>query len=133
MKKQFLFLAGSAILLASCGNNNNADNGAASQQKIDSAVKAGEAAKEADIKRMNDSTIVAQAKSKADSQAIAKEAVEKDHAKHPGAKHHGTTTTTTTTASVTPTSTNPKDARFNPNTQTEQKKTDANKKADRFK
>jgi glucan-binding YG repeat protein len=135
MKKQFLFLAGSAILFASCGGNNNAENGAdKAKQQIDSAAAAGAAQKEAAIKAANDSTIVAAAKAKADSEAIAKEAVAKDHAKHPGqSTKHTTTKTETPPPPPPPTSKNPKDARFNDNTKAEQQKTESNKKADRFK
>ena len=39
MKKQFLFLAGAAIILASCGSNNN-NNQAQTQAQIDSTINA---------------------------------------------------------------------------------------------
>ena len=59
MKKGFLFLAGSAILFASCGSNNNSE--APSKAQVDSSVNAQVAAKEAAMKAQNDSTIAAQA------------------------------------------------------------------------
>ncbi len=81
MKKQFLLLAGSAILLASCGGNQPKNEGQTKEQ-IDSAVNAQVAAKEAAMKAQNDSMIAAQAKAKADSEMIAKDAVAKDHSAH---------------------------------------------------
>lgn len=101
MKRQFLLLAGSAILFASCGNDNKAaEDAAANQRKIDSAATAASASKEAEIKAANDATIAAAAKAKADSEAIAKEAVSKDHAKHP-ATSGGTKTVITKTKTKT--------------------------------
>lgn len=138
MKRQFLLLAGSAILFASCGNDNKAaEDAAANQRKIDSAATAASASKEAEIKAANDATIAAAAKAKADSEAIAKEAVSKDHAKHPatsgGTKTVITKTKTKTVEEVPVKSNNPKDARFNDNAAKETQKTNSDKKADRFK
>jgi|GEM_PF-1433857 len=91
MKKGFLFLAGSALILASCGSNNN--NEGQSKAQIDSTVNAQVAAKEAAMKNANDSTIAAQAKAKADSEMIAKNAVEQEKSKehHSGGGHHSST------------------------------------------
>ena len=135
MKKQLLFLAGSAIILASCGSNNNAENAVQkTQHEIDSAVSAGAAAKEAAIKAANDSTIVATAKAKADSEAIAKEAVDKDHAKHGGGTAKHTTTTKKETTPPPPEApANPKAARFDEKAAKQQTETNSKAKADRFK
>ena len=124
-------MAGSALILASCGsNNNNANN---DQAKLDSAMKAGEAAKQAEIQHQNDSTIAAQAKAKADSEIIAKNAVEKDHEKH-GTKHEGTAHNTTQAAAPAPAPapTNPKDSRFNGTPTPAQQQQNTDKKASRF-
>ncbi len=101
MKKQFLLLAGSAILFASCGNDNKAaEDAAANQRKIDSTAQAASAAKEVEMKAANDATIAAAAKAKADSEAIAKDAVANDRAKHP-ASNGGTKTVVTKTKTKT--------------------------------
>ena len=138
MKKGFLFLAGSAILFASCGSNNNSE--APSKAQVDSSVNAQVAAKEAAMKAQNDSTIAAQAKAKADSEMIAKDAVAKEKEKehHTGGGHHTTPAAATpvATPTVAPTPANPKDARFqtgNSTAPTQQQIDNAKKKADRFK
>jgi hypothetical protein len=76
MKKQILLLAGSALILASCGSNNNPP--AQSQAQIDSAVNAKLAEHDAANAAKNDSTLKAMEKEKADAMA----------------KEHVTTTTT---------------------------------------
>jgi|GEM_PF-4931143 len=87
MKKQILLLAGSALILASCGSNNNANQQAADQAKIDSITKANAALQEAANKQKNDSTINAMAKAKADSMEAAKH---EPAAKHATASHKKT-------------------------------------------
>ncbi len=69
MKKQFLFLAGCAVILASCGSNNT--NAGQTQAQIDSSVNAKMAQHDADNAAKNDSTLKAIEKEKAE--AIAKE------------------------------------------------------------
>jgi len=66
MKKQFLFLAGSAIILASCGSNNNDQPPAPTQAQIDSAMNAKLAEHDAANAAKNDSTLKAIEKEKAD-------------------------------------------------------------------
>ncbi len=83
MKKQILLLAGSALILASCGSNNN--NQANEQAKIDSITKANAALQDQMNKAKNDSTINAMAKIKADSIELANKAAAKPEA---SAKHH---------------------------------------------
>lgn len=68
MKKQILLLAGSALILASCGSNNQP---AQTQAQIDSAVNAGVAQHDAANAAKNDSTLKAVEKEKAE--AIARE------------------------------------------------------------
>jgi hypothetical protein len=63
MKKQFLFLVGSALILASCGSNNTPP--AQSQAQIDSAVNAKVAAQNAANAAKNDSTLRAVEQEKA--------------------------------------------------------------------
>lgn len=69
MKKQFLFLASCALILASCGSNEQKGQ---SQAQIDSTVNAQVAAHDAENAAKNDSTLKAMEKEKAD--AMAKEA-----------------------------------------------------------
>ena len=96
MKKTLLFLAGSTILFASCGSNNNTESATQSKAQIDSAVNAQVAAKEGAMKAQADSAIAAKAKATADSIEIAKNAVAKDHASG-GTKTHAASTKPTTT------------------------------------
>jgi hypothetical protein len=77
MKKQILLLAGSAIILASCGSNNNP---AQTQAQIDSAVNAKLAQHDAENAAKNDSTLKAMEKEKA-------EAMSREH--HGEKKHEG--------------------------------------------
>ena len=65
MKKQFLLLAGSAVLFASCGSNNNPTQ---TQAQIDSTVNAKLAQHDADNAHKNDSIINAEAKLKAEAE-----------------------------------------------------------------
>ncbi|MBC7554603.1 MAG: hypothetical protein H7257_11560 [Taibaiella sp.] len=132
MKKQFLFLAGSAILLASCGNNAT-DNQGQTKAQMDSTINAEVAAKEAAMKASNDSMIAAQAKIQADSIENAKNmAAAKGNGKTKGRSTTKTTTTTTTVTPPPPPS-NPKDARFNETTSKKVDQAAHDKKADRFK
>ena len=64
MKKQFLFLAGCAVILASCGSNNT--NAGQTQAQIDSSVNAKMAQHDADNAAKNDSTLKAIEKEKAE-------------------------------------------------------------------
>ena len=64
MKKQFLLLAGCVFILASCGSNNNSNQGQAAQ--IDSAVNAKVAQENAANAAKNDSTLKAIEKEKAE-------------------------------------------------------------------
>ena len=63
MKKQILLLAGSAVILASCGSNNNP---AQTQAQIDSTVNAKMAQHDAENAAKNDSTLKAMEKEKAE-------------------------------------------------------------------
>ena len=95
MKKQFLFLAGAAIILASCGSGENKEADAAKEQaKMDSVVKA----RDAENAAKNDSALKAaenlkaMEKMKADSIAAAEaKAKEEAEAKsHKGGGHKTT-------------------------------------------
>jgi hypothetical protein len=82
MKKQFLLLAGSAVLFASCGSNNN--NQAQTQAQIDSAVNAGVQKHDAENAAKNDSVLKAMEKEKAD--AMTKEHQSSGGSHKPGHK-----------------------------------------------
>ena len=82
MKKQFLLLAGSAILLASCGGNKTEPAGQ-TQAQIDSAINAKVAAHDAEVAAKNDSTLKAIEAEKAAAEAKANE-----HAHTGGGKKH---------------------------------------------
>ena len=69
MKKQFLFLAGSAIMFASCGSNNNQ---AQTQAQIDSTVNA----------KLNEHDQANAAKNDSTLKAIEKEKAEAAHREH---------------------------------------------------
>lgn len=73
MKKQFLILAGSALILASCGSNENTENNN-QQAQIDSIAAANAALQDELNKKANDSAINAIANAKADSIAAAEAA-----------------------------------------------------------
>ena len=73
MKKQFLVLAGSALILASCGSNENTENNN-QQAQIDSIAAANAALQDELNKKANDSAINAMATAKADSIAAAEAA-----------------------------------------------------------
>ncbi len=70
MKKQFLLIAGAALMLASCGGENHEDQGQ-SQAQIDSAVNAQVAEREAEMARKNDSMLRAMEAEKAMQDSIA--------------------------------------------------------------
>ncbi len=96
MKKQFLFLAGSAIILASCGSNNN-QPAAPTAAQTDSAMNAKLAEHDAANAAKNDSTLKAIEKEKADA------AMKEHHGE--GKKHEGgkeTKPATTPTVAPTP-------------------------------
>lgn len=95
MKKQFLLLAGSALILASCGSNN--ENKGQTQAQIDSAVNAKLAEHDAANAAKNDSTLKAIEAEKA--AAATKETHTTTTTKHSGGK---TKTKTTTETTVTP-------------------------------
>ncbi len=76
MKKQFLILAGSALILASCGGN-DASKENDQKRQMDSIANANAAMQEQINKAKNDSTINALAKAKADSIEAATKAAEK--------------------------------------------------------
>ena len=77
MKKQFLFLAGCAVILASCGSNNN--NAGQTQAQIDSTVNATMAQHDAANASKNDSTLKAIEKEKAEAIAKEHEAKHEEH------------------------------------------------------
>lgn len=99
MKKQFLLLAGSALILASCGSNNTQNN---QQAQIDSIAKVNAAMQDAINKQKNDSTINAMAKAKADSIDMAKEMARGKGMKHEPAHKAGHKSEPTTAATPTP-------------------------------
>ena len=93
MKKYaILFVAGSIIAFASCGDDNNT----ATQEQIDSIANARTAAMEAELKAQNDSLINAMAMMKADSAARA------DSMARTSVSSTTTTRTTTTTKTTKP-------------------------------
>jgi predicted nucleic acid-binding Zn-ribbon protein len=109
MRKHILLFAGSAILFASCGSNNN--NQANEQAKIDSIANAKVAEHDAAAAAQQDSVMKAAEAEKAkatEAEAKAKEAESKAHA----STKKGSTKTTTTTATPPPPPTNPKETRF---------------------
>jgi hypothetical protein len=131
MKKQFLLLAGSAVLFASCGSNNN--NQAQTQAQIDSAVNAGVQKHDAENAAKNDSVLKAMEKEKAD-------AMTKEHQSSGGSHKPGHKTPAAEPAPPPPPAPphNPKEDRFNTNPDGSKKTTTVdpnapNKKADRFK
>jgi murein L,D-transpeptidase YcbB/YkuD len=71
MKKQFLLLAGAALMLASCGGENKTEDQGQSQAQIDSAVNAQVAEREAEMARRNDSMLKAMEAEKAAAEAAA--------------------------------------------------------------
>ncbi|MBX2904899.1 MAG: hypothetical protein KF744_02615 [Taibaiella sp.] len=71
MKKQFLLLAGAALILASCGGENKTEDQGQSQAQIDSAVNAQVAEREAEMARKNDSMLKAMEAEKAAAEAAA--------------------------------------------------------------
>ena len=82
MKKQFLVLAGSALLLASCGGNKT-ESTAPTQAQMDSAVNAKVAQHDAEVAAKNDSTLKAIEAEKAAAEARANE-----HGHSGGSKKH---------------------------------------------
>lgn len=73
MKKQFLMLAGAAMILASCGGETKTEDQGQTQAQIDSAVNAQVAEREAEMARKNDSTLKAMEAEKAAAEAAAAE------------------------------------------------------------
>lgn len=97
MKKHFLLLAGAAVILASCGGENKTEDAGQSQAQIDSAVNAQVAAKEAEMARVQDSTLKAMEAEKAAAEAAAAE-----EAKKSGGKKSTKKTTTPPASPTTP-------------------------------
>src|SRR5580704_10246059 len=97
MKKQLLLLAGSALILASCGSNNTNQN---QQAQIDSMAKVNAAMQDATHKAKNDSTINAMAKAKADSMEMADKS--KHHEGGHKSGHNSQENTSNTPPPVTP-------------------------------
>ena len=131
MKKQFLFLAGSALILASCGSNNNTPT--QTQAQIDSSVNAKLAEHDAANAAKNDSTLKAIEKEKAEALAKEKEAEHSGGKKHSGAKKEATPPPPPPPP---PPPANPKESRFNDKTGANKTTVDPSstkKKEDRFK
>jgi hypothetical protein len=134
MKKTFLILAACAIFFASCDNKKAEEPAAMDQRVVDSIANAAAAAKEAEIKAANDSMAAAAMKAKADSEAIANEAVAKDRAntkKASGTKKVKTPPPPPPAPAVEPA--NPKASRFSEKAQDQVQKANTEKKAERFK
>lgn len=74
MKKQFLFLAASALILASCGENKPAESGGLTPAQADSIANAKIAQHDAEMAAKNDSTLKAVEAEKAAAEAKAREA-----------------------------------------------------------
>ena len=91
MKKQFLLLAGSALLLSSCGSNTKQPN--VQQVIIDSAVNANVAKHDAENAIKNDSIINAEAKIKAEAIQGSQEHVNKKEDENKPAATNTTTPT----------------------------------------
>ena len=91
MKKRFLLLAGSALLLSSCGSNTKQPN---VQVIIDSAVNANVAKHDAENAVKNDSIINAEAKIKAEAMQGNQEHVNKKEDENKPATAPSTTPTT---------------------------------------
>jgi len=103
MKKQFLLLAGSALILASCGSNN--ENKGQTQAQVDSAVNAKLAEHDAANAAKNDSTLKAiEAEKAAAAAAATKETETKTTSttKHSAGKTKTKTKTETKTVEPTP-------------------------------
>lgn len=96
MKKTFLFLAGSAIMFASCGNGEQKkDDAAQTQAQIDSAVAAKTDSANKAMEAENQAKIQAEAQRKADSMKMEEEkaAASKGSSKGGGTKSSGSGTT----------------------------------------
>lgn len=94
MKKQFLLLAGSALILASCGSNN--ENKGQTQAQVDSAVNAKLAEHDAANAAKNDSTLKAIEAEKAAAAAKETETKTTSTTKHTASGKTKTKTTTET-------------------------------------
>jgi hypothetical protein len=136
MKKTFLILAGCAIFFASCDNKKAEEPAAMDQRVVDSIANAAAAAKEAEINAANDSMAAAAMKAKADSEAIANEAVAKDRAntkKTSGTKKVKTPPPPPPPPAPAVEPANPKASRFSEKVQDQVQKANTEKKAERFK
>ncbi|MCW3120666.1 MAG: hypothetical protein JWQ38_158 [Flavipsychrobacter sp.] len=100
MKKQFLLLAGTAIILASCGSNETPP--AQTQAQIDSAVNAKLAEQNAANAAKNDSTLKAIEAEKAAAMAKETESKTTSTTKHTAGKTKTKTVTETKTVEPTP-------------------------------
>ncbi len=116
MKKQFLFLAGCAVILASCGSNNN--NAAQTQAQIDSTVNATMAQHDAANASKNDSTLKAIEKEKAEAIAKEHEAKHEEHEAKNAANGNNGAQPATQTPTTAPTVGNGKPSMTNPNNAT---------------
>lgn len=136
MKKQILLIAGAAIMLASCGGETPKEDPGAAQAKIDSALKAQEAAHEAEMQRQNDSIVAAQ-KVIADSIAAAEAAAAEAAAKKGGKKVTKTPKADPPASPAPPPAPapapNPKENRFNEQGAKTVDPASTKKKEDRFK
>lgn len=133
MKKQFLLLAGSALILASCGSNN--ENKGQTQAQVDSAVNAKLAEHDAANAAKNDSTLKAIEAEKAAAAAKETETKTTSTTKHSAGKTKTKTTTKTTVVEPAPPPppANPKENRFNDGASKTTDPANTKKKEDRFK
>ena len=136
MKKQLFLIAGAAVIMASCGGETPKEDPGAAQAKIDSALKAQEAAHEAEMQRQNDSIVAAQ-KVIADSIAAAEAAAAEAAAKKGGKKVTKTPKADPPASPAPPPAPapapNPKENRFNEQGTKTVDPASTKKKEDRFK
>lgn len=135
MKKQILLLAGSAILLASCGSEEKKSEGP-TQAQIDSTVNAQVAERAAAEKAKNDSIVAAAAQVTADSIAKAQEEEAAAKSKKTTTKTKTKTTTKTETKTPPPPPpppANPKENRFKEEGEKKVDPANTKRKEDRFK
>jgi Tfp pilus assembly major pilin PilA len=137
MKKQLFLIAGAAVIMASCGGETPKEDPGAAQAKIDSALKAQEAAHEAEMQRQNDSIVAAQkviADSVAAAEAAAAEAAKKGGKKTTTKKDPKTNPPASPAPPPAPApAPNPKENRFNEQGTKTVDPASTKKKEDRFK
>jgi len=131
MKKQFLLIAGAALMLASCGGEKHEDQGQ-SQAQIDSAVNAQVAEREAEMARKNDSMLKAMEAEKAMQDSIAAAEAAKKSTKKTTKTPKSEPPVTPAPPPPAPEPANPKDGRFNNNTEKKVDQSNTNSKAGRF-